>query len=596
MEINHYTELIDQIKASRPHDAALSRRLSELITLSELLSALLTTRDTHSMLELVLLTVMGEYPCGRGAVLILDRHRWETRLAKGVPRNFQVASSMPDECFFFDRDVMLEAGCTGHDGLESLLESARCSYLFPLKSDTQLVGAMILGRSLLGPLDPEKSNLIATITGFAAVVLGNQLFKMGLESLTRELKHKVFQLRNLNEISGSFSRCYDQESVYQVLSQSLMGLFLISRCAVLEGWDPVQPTFFKGLKANTLASAASKVSGIPLPSSLTSEGLVEEQDLPQCFQEFMRQQRLQFALPIMVEREFHSLLLLGRRLDGRDLSPEDRELLMALAQQAGVALENVGLHLEVVEKKRLERELELAREIQQRLLPKTTPDVEGYEIAVRMEPFSQVGGDFYDFLEVGEDAFGFCIADVSGKSLPASIIMSTTQACLRALTSYPGIHLVEIVSALNQQVWRSTQPNKFVTLFLGILDFRRHTLSYVNAGHNRPFFLSPDGQVRELDKGGMVVGLFPGAEYQTETLLFPEGASLLVFTDGLPEIQDDEGEELGEERLLTLFRQWILADGVEKAHQGIFSDVLAFGQQRMIDDMTLMLMRRKGET
>jgi len=592
VENSHITDLINQIKASQTTDPSLSRRLSELISLNELVTSIHFKQDLQEILEVVLFTILGQYPSRTGAVLVRDYETWRVGQAKGLKRQLDLSRFKPErELDQSDSVITIQnAGPV----LSKFMQNAGFELAFPMVSQGQLVGIIALGGSMLNPIESEKIALIASIAAFSAIVVGKSIYRSGLEQLNRRLQRGIFQMKTLYEIAGSFARCYDNDSVFQILSKNLMGLFFVSRCAVLATEPDLRPIFWKGVRPGPKPIHEGSEAKQCLDRVGQEVRLIEEIDDPE-LTGFMRRHKLLYAIQIGYEQRVFGLLLLGNRLDNKLLTSEDGEFLASLVQQAAVSLENVNLHLEVLEKKRMERELEVARGIQHQLLPKHIPQIDCYDIAVMIEPYHQVGGDFYDLIPLKDGRLAVCMADVSGKSLPASMIMSTAQACLHALTSYDVMGPREVIARLNEHLYRSTQSNKFVTLFFGILDPKNHTLTYINAGHNRPFLITPDGHVRELDRGGMVVGLFPNPRYETETVDLPPGAELLIFTDGLSEIQDSSGVEFGENRLVQILLQLRGTCSATRAKDFIMSSALDFGSNQTDDDLTLLVLHRKSD-
>lgn len=589
MHRSPYTDLVHHLRTANTGDPSLSKRLSELLSLNELVTTLHSIRSLEGILDVVLLTILGEFPSRIGAIMICKEDGWSAPLVKGTKKiPERIALPAQDLICSSHRVIDLEGAAEVHQALANLMQEYGFEYLFPMRSDMQLAGLIGLG-GCIHKAEQGKIDLIATIADFAGVVLGNYLYRAGLERANRQLQRRIFQLNTLYEIAGSFARCYEREHVYDVLARNLMGHFFISRCVVLEIAEQTQLAYIKGIRDDGSAPAVNRqdidhkaLSRLHSRDQLDSKELVE----------YMKPRRLRYANSIEVEGRLQALILLGGRLDGRPLHDEDLDFLESLIQQAAVALENQSLQLEVVEKKRMEKELELAREIQQRLLPKRIPAIAGYDIAVDMRPFQQVGGDFYDIIPMEDGRVVLCMADVSGKSLPASMIMSTTQASLRALTSFSGLQPDEVLGRLNNHIYESTQNNKYVTMFFAVLDPANHQLSYINAGHNRPLFKCKGHEIRELDRGGMVVGMFPNVCYEVETVTLEADTEILVFTDGLSEIVDGLGEEYGELRL----EQFLLSErgngSAESRMQAIMNDVLTFGANRMIDDLTIMVVRR----
>lgn len=268
----------------------------------------------------------------------------------------------------------------------------------------------------------------------------------------------------------------------------------------------------------------------------------------------------------------------------------DIEFLQALSVHAALALENARLHRESLEKQRLEKELALARGIQRSLLPERTPVLKGYEIAVHHETTWEVGGDYYDFLTLGENTLLLVVADVEGKGVPSALIMSNLQASLRSLVLH--LHSLEdIVATLNEMIIADTKSQKFMTLFLGLVDTRRKGLHYINAGHVPPLVVRADGEPVALTEGGMVVGLFPKMHYQRGYAELKGGDVILVCTDGIVEADDTEGNQYESERLVQLVQKSRQAPA-QKLVEAIFADVARFSEGGThTDDKVMMVVK-----
>jgi len=587
---NHYADLVSQLQKRDISDPTFSRRLNELVSINELLTTLNTARSLEETLDIFLLTILGEYGCRRGAIYVKGSDGWSLGKAKGLRvREIDLAGLPIVEALDLPKVIRCEEDLP--EGLEVFLREDRFELVLPAKNERELVGLICLGPSMLGPAAVHKESLLSTISDFGGVIIGNSLYRRDLEAVNRQLQRQIFQLNTLYELTGAFARCYENEEVYQVLSNNLMGQFFISRSAVLEMGAVCRVTYCRGIKAEGYCLSAHHEID-PL-EKWTSAITAHEQVVCAGVSAFMREHRLHYALPIRSEDTSVGLLLLGKRLDGRALSDADMEFIGSLSQQAAVAVENVRLQKEEAEKKRMEKELQLARDIQQKLLPKGVPVIPRYALAVEMRPYYQVGGDFYDFITLENGRLGICLADVSGKSLPASMIMSTAQATLRALNSFSGFTPRDVVEKLNLHMYQSTQSNKYLTLFYAVLDPTTDVLSYINAGHNRPILVFPaDDCPQLLDKGGMVVGMFPNASYQVGEVRFSPGTELLIYTDGLSEVTNAAGEEYGDDRLERTLCRLRGQGSVEDEKNAIVSEVMQFSGDQTVDDLTLLLIRR----
>jgi sigma-B regulation protein RsbU (phosphoserine phosphatase) len=229
-------------------------------------------------------------------------------------------------------------------------------------------------------------------------------------------------------------------------------------------------------------------------------------------------------------------------------SEDDLQVLMMLASQVAIIIEKVMLHEELIEKKRLQGQLEVARQVQLELLPARDPEIPGYDISAYNFPTEEVSGDYYDWVPIYDDQIAVVIADVSGKGIPASLLMAFLRASLRAAT-HVGYATHISMAKVNYLLWESIERNQFVTAFYGILDASNKTLSYSNAGHNPPLLINKDGKTRFIERGGLPLGMFRDTRYHEYYLSFEPGDLLVLYTDGATEALNPAGEEFGRTRL-----------------------------------------------
>ena len=270
---------------------------------------------------------------------------------------------------------------------------------------------------------------------------------------------------------------------------------------------------------------------------------------------------------------------------------EDEDFLNKLSGHMAMALENARLHREIVEKQRLEKEMALARQIQRSLLPEAPPVVPGYELAVLNEPCFEVGGDYYDFLNLGPQTLLLVIADVEGKGVSSALVMSNLQATLRALVMH--LHSLEVLAlSLNEMIYNDTKSEKFLSIFLGLVDTRRAGLHYINAGHVPPILISgTTGEYKLLEEGGTVIGLFPRAEYTRGAAGLAPGDILVCCTDGILEAMDLKEEEYGNDRLAACVSKH-RSKSAQMIVESVLADVNEYSRGGAhIDDKVLMVMK-----
>ena len=240
-------------------------------------------------------------------------------------------------------------------------------------------------------------------------------------------------------------------------------------------------------------------------------------------------------------------------------------------------------------KEAMEREIEIAREVQRELLPRACPVIPGFRLAGACRPAVGVGGDYYDYLQFSDHRLGIVIADVAGKGIPAALLMAGLQASVRSLAG-PDVEPGEVNRLLNGMLYRSTTTARYATLFFALYDADRRVLSYSNAGHFPPLHVSPSGEVARLGADGMPLGLFEDASYGQAQRTLEPGDLLVLYTDGIVEAQGTDGVEFGEARfieLLSRHRDANLDDLVLK----IMAELERWGGGHAHDDATLVLAR-----
>jgi phosphoserine phosphatase RsbU/P len=246
------------------------------------------------------------------------------------------------------------------------------------------------------------------------------------------------------------------------------------------------------------------------------------------------------------------------------------------------------------EKERLSSELEIARDVQRRLFPKTALSLPSLHLSGICHPAQQVSGDYYDFLRLEDSSMAMAIGDVAGKGISAALLMATIQSAMRSqLTGAGQISTAQVVSSLNRQLFASTAPEKYVTFYFGIYDDTTGTLTYTNGGHPPPILIS-DGTVRKLEVTGTVVGAFPAAQYEERQIALAPGDLLVAYTDGITEPENAYGEMFGEERLIDVLVKHQNADAGEIVSRSLEAALQWTGSPELQDDMTMLIARRVG--
>jgi serine phosphatase RsbU (regulator of sigma subunit)/anti-sigma regulatory factor (Ser/Thr protein kinase) len=303
------------------------------------------------------------------------------------------------------------------------------------------------------------------------------------------------------------------------------------------------------------------------------------------------------VVPLITQGELVGLLNLGPRLSEQEYSADDRKLLDALAGQAAPAVRVAQLvrqqESQARERERVEQELRVAQLIQQQFLPRELPDLHGWHVAAYYRPAREVGGDFYDFIELPGDRIGIVVGDVTDKGVPAALVMATTHSLLRA----EAPRLIEpskVLERVNDLLVDDMPPKMFVTCLYAVLDPAEGTLRFANAGHNLPY-VGADGETLELMARGMPLGLLPDMEYEEKAATLGPGTSLLLHSDGLAEAHNPQGEMFGFPRLMGIVGSGGAGEAlIDNCLKSLDSFVGPDWDQE--DDITLVTVQRSANT
>jgi sigma-B regulation protein RsbU (phosphoserine phosphatase) len=519
--------------------------LINLDSLLDLSARLNESNDEDFILNAMLLSAMGKLRVFRACVLMPDMQNDPQQLISAVFKGKALTIAIP--LWTFHSFISL-ADYSQQPGA-SLLMEAGYQYAVPLKSSDTLLGILCLGPTLSGRLTEEEQYYASLVSAIAANALQNARSQQSLlrEKNTVEKQNQL--LSTLFEMSREFSALLSKEQILKLSGYQLMGQMMISRYAIIQKKTDGNAEILVNRLGCAIPPEISKELMEEMKSPSVSEYITPHQNTAHWFAEA----GIQVVSLMKAQGSVKGLLVIGRKLHGGSYSAEDLRFIEALGNTTMVALENDRLFHEELRKKQLESEMSVARDIQNRLFPASIPQMPGMQICARSYPSKQVGGDYYDCIRLSADEILIAIADVSGKGMPAALLMANVQAALRVLVP-SGLSLPELIGRLNSLVYQNTGADKFVTFFCGIINIHQRTLSYINAGHNPPYARNHDGTITELSTGGIILGILPDPPpYVTGYLDLSNVEALLLYTDGVSEAMNTEGEEWGEENLQKLF-------------------------------------------
>jgi sigma-B regulation protein RsbU (phosphoserine phosphatase) len=461
--------------------------------------------------------------------------------------------------------------------------------LVPIHHRGRAIAALGLGPRDGAPYGPEDHAFLRSVAACAATPIENGLLREELQRAHRKLSLQAFELHSLIDVSRDLARGSSEEAVRNLVTTSLMGHFLVSRCAVyLDGPHGLSLAHGRGLGRERRAAAISpEEARLALDTLAEPLAVVELPEGP--LRRLLLGARMALAVPLRAGDRVEGVLAIGERASGMPFTPGDREVAQAMARQALGALENARLQRVREEKLRQDRELQIARDIQQSLFPPHPPEVPGFDVAAESRPCFEVGGDSYDWIPLGGGRLALVIADVSGKGTPASLLMASVHAFVHALagTAEPA----RVVEQLNRFLFARTQASRFVTLFYAELDPSSRRLTYVNAGHVPPYRVDRDGTVSRLEGGGPALGLLPEGSYGACDVSLERGDTVALVTDGLTEAWSQEDQEFGDERVGEALRR-LAGRSARAVLRGLVAAVDQWaGDRAFSDDRTTLILR-----
>jgi phosphoserine phosphatase RsbU/P len=418
-----------------------------------------------------------------------------------------------------------------------------------------------------------------------------------LKEENQKLKQAVEELSLLNEIATAVSSTMPMEEINKLIVSKCL-----SRIRAEQGYISLINSQEKTGNTHTLVRVFDKSTlAVPFRLGITLTGWMVKNQTPLLVNDALGDERFQgtewngvpvrsvLAVPLKVKNRLIGFMALFNRKGG-DFTPEDQRLLSIVGMQSAQTIEAARLYEEERRAAAMEEDLRAAKTIQQNLLPKVIPEIAEFDAAGFMLPAKEVGGDYYDFLALPEGRWGFVVADVSGKGLPAAMLMSNLQGTIRAQASVSN-SCAQCVVVANRMLKLSVSPGQFVTLFLAALDPAKKALAYCNAGHNPPYLFKPDGSFRELTAGGPLLGAFDGLPYDEEAVALSSGDVLVIFSDGVTEANNEKGEMFEEARLIGTVKP-VLSKSAQGILASITDAVRRFaGQTPATDDLTLLVIK-----
>lgn len=549
-----------------------------LESLFDLSAKLNSSEDKRFILNSALLSIMGKLGITRAAVFLKDNDEFKLIIKKGDIKTVIIDSCDSSGFATIDKEKHPELL---NDGF---------SYSICLSYRDNPSAILLIGKKLNGneisQFEEQYCKLVSTI---ASLALQNAEHFGELVNQKLKAEKKSQLLETLFQISRDYSLLLTRDKIIQMTSYSLMGQLMINKFAIVIKSENGSPD----LIYNRFDSKFS----FDILKSLLDLNEIEFSDdysrnyLNQNDKDYLSNKNVKIISPMSIHGKVKGFFLIGPKLNSEELNEDDIQFIEALGNTTIVALENERLVSEEIKKKQLENEMNLALEIQRGLFPNSPPKLNNYDIYGLSIPSKQVGGDYYDHIRIDDNQIFLLIADVSGKGIPAAMIMANIQSTLRLLVPMK-MELEEILLKINKIVYENTSSDKFVTFFGGILNLKNNSFEYINAGHNPPY-LFRDNKFIELREGGLILGLMDsGISYEKGNINIQENDSLILFTDGITEALNEKNEEYGESRLKEFITENHAKDS-ETFSNELVDEIkkFSFGSGQY-DDITLINLKR----
>ncbi len=556
----------------------------ELRTLLETSRLLIESQDPDFVLNNLLLITMGKLLVTKGMILIFKPGENVYYASRSKGRGWLKED---DETPIDFTDEDLETSVLHGEKYASVFEQIgieKESILFNLKTTNHHIGFLCLGpKGNKQELTEREIEFIESLTIISSVAIANSRMFKEMRHINRRLDRKVHDLNTLLELSKDFNLMVDRDEIARVFKFAMLGQMLIR-------------TFFFALDVDDEKSIVS-ISGIKdEPSKEDLDKLFELDDVTHISEnsdcEFLNENNIRLVIGLKFQNEKIGVVGVGLRGNKQEYGPEEVNFLQSLGNLALLTIQKSLLLDERLQKQRMEEELNLAKNIQIGLLPDPLPEIDRFDLAAINISSRQVGGDYFDFIETPEKNHLVAIADVTGKGVPASLLMANLQSMLHALAPI-DVTMSEATGSINDIIYNNTPADKFITFFWGIISDNGTKFKYVNAGHDPPIlFRKGSDEPVLLEEGGVILGAMPTMmPYESAEIDLKPGDLIVFFTDGVTEAMNPEQtEEYETDRLKECIRK-NRDKTAEEIQDAIITDINAFSNNIQYDDITTIVLK-----
>lgn len=556
----------------------------ELRTLLETSRMLIESQEPDFVLNNLLLITMGKLLVPKGLILINKGSDNFYQVSKVKGRNSlneddSIQLPFPEEAL----DYAVLKGEDYPEIREKLGLGEGCIF-FNLRTTNHHLGFLCIGaKGTKKPLTNGELEFIESLTIISSVAIANSRMFQELRLINRKLDRKVHDLHTLLELSKDFNMMVDRDEIARTFKFAMLGQMLIR-------------TFFFVLDVEDEKSIVASSGLNEKPSKKELNTLFELEDVFYCEEEhdcpFLEKNGIRLVIALRFQNEKIGVVGVGAPANNEPYGKEQVDFLQSLGNLALLTIQKTLLLEERIEKRRMEEELNLAKTIQQGLLPSPIPKISGFDLDAINISSRQVGGDFFDVIETPDGGHILAIADVTGKGVPASLLMANLQSMLHALAPI-DISLSQATGSINNIIHKNTPADKFITFFWGKVSADGSLFEYVNAGHNNPLLFKKGKQKpQELEAGGVILGAMPSMmPYDSASVELESGDVLVCYTDGVTEAMNPEQtEEYEEDRLISCLQNHLHGTAKE-IMDAVITDIMNFSDGVQYDDITMLVLK-----
>jgi phosphoserine phosphatase RsbU/P len=562
----------------------------ELKTVLETSRMLVESRNSSFIMNNLLLIIMGRLLVTKAAVFINDpiTQTYTLKKQKGfreISEGIEGVKIIKDEN---QKETSYFSVSEAHEQFPVKSDDPENSYLFNLRTSNNHHGFLLLGSK--ASKKPFHKNELEFVEGLCiistAALVNSQLFDE-LKNTYRNLDRRIHELNTLFDLSKEFNLLVDREKISRIFKFALLGqLFIRTFFLIYKNQGSLTVLTSSGLTKEPSAKKVRQIFNIT-----ESEVLLPDEELKQRHP-WIKKNAIAALFSVSIQNEKVAVIGVGERANRIPFNETDFNFLKSLANLAVISIQKTYFLEERIDKERMEEELSIAKSIQQGLLPDPIPEVEGIDLAAKMISSREVGGDYFDIAKTPDGNTIFSIADVTGKGVPAALLMANLQSMLHVLLPV-DITLAEATERMNNIICKNTPSDKFITFFWAKYLDKIKILRYVNAGHNPPLLLrNASDHFEELSDGGLLLGAMETmTPYQQSDIQLNPGDLLVCYTDGVNEaMAPGKDEEFGIDRLMDCIKKNRNRSSAELL-DAIVEDVKNFSGHKLADDLTLLIIK-----